>query len=76
MLEKDYSPKTLNVEEQLSSICLEGDCIENTDEDEESWRLEGLCCLTNKLTFADWNMNGRLSAAVNHDNTTFYLSWT
>lgn len=36
MLEKDYNHKFLNFEEQLSSICLESEHTENTDEDEKS----------------------------------------
>ncbi len=36
MLEKDYNHKFFNFEDQLSSMCLESECTENSDEDEKS----------------------------------------
>ncbi|XP_070760781.1 selenocysteine insertion sequence-binding protein 2 [Enoplosus armatus] len=36
MLEKDYNHKFLNFEEQLSSMRMDSECTENTDEDEKS----------------------------------------
>lgn len=36
MLEKDCNHKFLNFEEQMSSMRLESECTENTDEDEKS----------------------------------------
>lgn len=36
MLEKDCNHKFLNFEEQLSSMCLESECSENSDVDERS----------------------------------------
>lgn len=38
MLEKDCNHKFLNFEEQLSSMHLDSECTENTDEDEKGWR--------------------------------------
>lgn len=35
MLEKDCNHKFLNFEEQLSSMHLDSECTENTDEDEK-----------------------------------------
>lgn len=36
MLEKECNHTFLNFEEQLSSMCLDSECYENTDEDEKS----------------------------------------
>ena len=36
MLEKDYNHKFVNFEEQLSSMRLDPECTENSDEEEQS----------------------------------------
>ena len=36
MLQKEYNRTFLNFDEQLSSLCLDSECTENTDEDVKS----------------------------------------